>query len=576
MTVQNGGKQDRGDLTQDELNEIAAVTSKSVLADGIRLPEDPVERKRFQIEQEKKRMREFDEYKEYEKALVNDVGSGKQYVTKEDFFDALVDSLDEIGRKGSFEREATELFLTDNGVEYEEVPLPKPEPPMPEPSEPEPAPAPSSDPEPGKEPEPTGSEKIWQEWLAETKDWTLEKEKKFIQEHYPEGLAVRGDSVAWNEKEKKIITAQSSNFDGEACLFFFRKLIGLDEEYLNKTRYVMPSQYVPGALNLDTSWGVWGGAGRLDNRAEAYDHHALPYDPLYPPPKPEDALKAFKDLRKTSAFQMLYDLTFGFDKKDGKGRETYKNRTDKAMANPEEKIAWENLALFVTAVDSLTLPPGVSWEEVWDNFANNIFAICITHQGLTASRVEKLFEFFKTNSWEDAFKPLDEREITTVLGRAFLDKKTKEPVFFSALQADIKKQSEDFFNSGHNSTLFSPIYGRILVAFNEQVPGGTLAAFGHGYDAILLWKPEQNSFMLNVRPEKPPIPHARHEKLGKDQSVWVRGGMMLQPEWRSKAQGLKKLSFSFTELIKELGIDEKILSAGFKRKIDEAEKCWKK
>lgn len=563
MCAQNGGKQDRvGGLTQDEMNEIAAVTSKSVLADGVRLPENPVERKKFKIEQEKKRMRGFDEYKDSERALREDVGSGRRYASQQEFFDALIDSLDSVGAKGSIEREATELFLADHGVEYEEALSPESDPPTPKPSEPELAPAPPPSPEPSKEPEPTGSEKVWQEWLAEAKDWTPAKEKKFIQEHYPEGLAVRGASVAWNEKEKKIITAQSSNFDGETCLFFFKKIIGLDEEYLKKTKYVMPGQYVPGALNLDTSWGVWGGAGRWKNedktegdRTEAYDHHA------------PDAS------RQTSAFQLLYDLTFGFDDKD---EIVYKDRTDKAMANPDEKIAWENLAMFVTAVDSLTLPPGVSWEEVWDNFENNIFSICVTHQGLTASRVEKLFEFFKTNSWEEAFKPLDEREITAILGKAFSDRKTKDPVFFSALQADIKKKANDFFNAGHSSTLFSPIYGRILVAFNEQVPGGSLAAFGHGYDAILLWKPEQNSFMLNVRLEKPPIPYALHEKLGKDQTVWVRGGMMLQPEWRSQARGLKRLSFSFTELIKELGIEDKTLSVGFKRKIDEAEKCWKK
>lgn len=557
MCAQNGGKQDRAD-GQDEINKIAAVTSKSVLADGIRLPEDPVERKRFQIEQEKKRMRGFAEYRDYEMALSEDVGSGKKYTSPSAFFDELIDSLDSIGPKGSFEREATELFLADHGVEYEEVPSPEPEPPMPKSSDPEPAPAPPPNPEPSKEPEPTKSENVWQEWLAEAKDWTPAKEKKFIQEHYPEGLVVRGANVAWSEKDKDVVIAQKSNLDGEACLFFFRKLIGLDEEYLKKTEYVLPGATVPDALNLDTSWGVWGGAGRLADRAEAYDHHA------------PDAS------RKSSVFQLLYDLTFGFDNQKGKEGEIYKSRTDKAMANPEEKIAWENLAMFVTAVDSLTLPPGVSWEEVWDNFENNIFAICITHQGLTASRVEKLFEFFKTNSWEDAFKPLDEREITAILGKAFSDKKNKEHVFFSALQADIKKKAEDFFNTGHSSTLFSPIYGRILVVFNEQVPGGTLAAFGHGYDAILLWKPEQNSFMINVRPEKPPIPHTLHEKLGKDQSVWVRGGMMLQPEWRSQARGLKRLSFSFTELIKELGIDKKTLSVGFKRKIDEAEKCWKK
>ncbi len=553
MTVQNGTTQDRGDLTLDELNKIAAITSKSVLADGTRLPEDPVERKKFRIEQEKKRMREFDDYKEYEKALVDDVGPGKEYITKEVFFDALIDNLDVIGRKGSFEREATELFLADHGVKYEEekVKTDEPEDPASEDTKPAPeAPLPA--------PELSESEKVWQEWLAEAKDWTPEKEKKFIQEHFPEGLVVRGASVFWNEKEKKITTAQKSNLDGEACLFFFRKLIGLDEEYLEKTKYVMPGQYMSGALNLDTSWGVFGGAGRLDDRAEAYDHHST------------------EAPRKSSAFQLLYDLTFGFDNKDGKEGAVYKNRTEKAMTNPEEKIAWENLAMFVTAVDSLTLPPGVSWEEVWDNFANSIFAICVTHQGLMASRVEKLFEFFKINSWEDAFKQLDERQITTVLGRAFLDKATSEPVFFSSLQADIKRQSEDFFNKSKGSTLFSPVYGKILVVFNEQVPGSTLAAFGHGYDAILLWKPEQNSFMLNVKPEESPIPHALHEKLGKDTSVWVRGGMLFQPDWRSKAQGLERLSFSFTDLIKELGIEEKVLSASFKRKIEGAEKCWKK
>lgn len=556
MCAQNGGTQDRrgGGLTQDELNEIAAVTARSVLADGGRVSMDPAERKKARIEKEKERMRASEEYRENKRIFNEEVGPGKKYASPQDFFDTMIETLDDYGPRNTFEREAAELFLSDHGIEYTEEKKDEREPEQPALDTMPPMPAP--------EPEESESEKIWREWLAEAKDWTPDKEKKFIQEHYPEGLAVRGASISWNEKEKKITTAQSSNFDGEACLFFFKKIIGLDEEYLNKTKYVMPGQYVPGALNLDTSWGVWGGAGRWKNedktegdRAETYDHHAV------------------NAPRSTSAFQLLYDLTFGFDDKDDT---VYKNRTGKAMANPEERIAWENLAMFVTAVDSLTLPLGVSWEDVWNNFENNIFAICVTHQGLTASRVAKLFEFFKTNSWEDAFKPLDEREITAILGKAFSDKKTKEPVFFSALQADIKKKAGDFFNTRLGSTLFSPIYGRILVVFNKQVPGSTLAAFGHGYDGILLWKPEQNSFMLDIRPEKPPIPHALHEKLGKDQTVWVRGGMLFQPDWRSKAQGLKKLSFSFIDLIKELGIDEKTLSASFKRKIEEAEKCWKK
>ena len=144
------------------------------------------------------------------------------------------------------------------------------------------------------------------------------------------------------------------------------------------------------------------------------------------------------------------------------------------------------------------------------------------------------------------------------------------------MQAETKQKAEDFFNAARGSTLISPIYGKILVAFNTQVPGRALAAYGNGYDALLQWQPEQNSFMLNVKPEKPAVSHSLYEKFGKDQSVWVRGGMFFQPDWRSKANGLKRLRLSFTELIKELGIEEKKLTASFKRKIEGAEKCWKK
>lgn len=546
MCAQNGEKTDNkgGGLTQDEL------------ADGRRRSVKDV---KAQIEQDKNNMRASKEYREYEQTLREDVGPGKGSDAPDAFFDALVTSLETVGARGTFEREVAELFLADQGVEYD----------IEEKADTSGSGQPASEPPPAPELVEAKSEKVWQKWLAGVKDWTPEQEKEFIQKQYPEGLAVRGADAKWNEKKGQPTTAKRSNLDGEACLFFFRKLIGLDEKYLEKTKYVAPGQYIPGALNLDTSWGVWGGAGRWKNedgtegdRAETYDHHAV------------DAP------RRSSAFQLLYDLTFGFDNKDGKEGEVYKNRTDRVMASPEEKIAWENLAMFVTAIDSLTLPPGVSWEEVWDNFENNIFAICVTHQGLMASRVEKLFEFFKNHSWEDAFKPLDDGEIKDFFGTVEVkkNKETQEKrlVSFSELQAETKQNAEDFFNAGRGSTLFSPVYGRILVAFNKQLPGSNLTAYGNGYDAMLLWKPEQNSFLLNVKPEKPPIPHALHEKLGKDQSVWVRGGMLFQPEWRSQAQGLKKLSFSFIDLIKELGIEEKTLSASFKRKIDEAEKCWKK
>ncbi|MBI4993333.1 MAG: hypothetical protein HZC26_04365 [Candidatus Magasanikbacteria bacterium] len=557
MCAQNGGKKEHLDITFTE--QLAAQLERERSARDSDYFRDYVE--------------------QYEKVKAE---QGEEFKTLVDFFDFCREVIKQTGKNDAELRLATELFLEDHKLEMETlfVHAPEIQPPAPvlEASQPAPeVPPPAS--------ELFESEKVWQEWLAEAKNWTPAKEKKFIQEHYPEGLAVRSAKVGWNEKDKKIIADQKSNFDGEACLFFLKKVIGLDEEYLKKTKYVAPGQYVPGALNLDTSWGVWGGAGLLDNRAEAYDHHAPPPSqlPSNASSKQLDAFrKLLRKLRKSSAFELLYHSILEYDhtgdqgSKNYKEGEMYKSRTNKAMTNPEEKIAWENLALFVTAVDSLTLPPGVSWEDIWDNFENNIFAICVTHQWLISSRVGKLFEFFKTHSWTDAFQPFDAREINTILGKAWHDKKEDKPVFLSDLQADIKRQTEDFFNKARGSTLFSPIYGKILVVFNEQVPGSTLAAFGHGYDAVLLWKPEQNSFMLNVKPTKPSIPHALHDKLGKDQSVWLRGGMFFQPDWRSKALGLERLNFSFVDLIKELNIDPATLSVGFKRKIEEAEKCWKK
>lgn len=360
-------------------------------------------------------------------------------------------------------------------------------------------------------------------------DYDLSKQREQIMKHWPEGIALRG-RYGWDEKKGKYRLKNRSNLDGEACLFFFRYILGFrkdvgenERNYINKkTKYVFPGEYLSQAINLDTSWGTHGAELDMDEMALAIDHHAV------------------ESSRDSSVFKILYEQY----KKDG--------LLDRVMLDEKEKKALKCLVDFVTAVDNYNIPSGLSWETLWKTADRNLFAICVNQQ--YSVKIERLFDFFKKNKFEDAFSSLSPTEINKILGPAAHDEQEKRSSTFVERQRDNKEKVREFLKKGKGQELDSSHYGRILLVLGELMPGSALACFGNGFDALLVWQPAKKSFFFNVRPGKE-IPHSLRDELGENQAVWVRGEMLLQPDWRSKKLGLEKFNFSFDDLLVKLGVD---------------------
>ena len=329
--------------------------------------------------------------------------------------------------------------------------------------------------------------------------------------------------------EEKDTGKKYSNMDGNACLFFFRHILGFEEgteeekNYVNKdVVYVAPGKFQEGALNLDTSPGVHGGLAEAGTGF--IDHHG-----------PESE-------RQTSAFQILYDQF----------REA--GALDKLSA--QEKQALEKLSQFVTFIDSYTLPTGFRWKEAWENSPNSIFGLSLAYQNNIP--IAALFEFFKTHPLEDAWRGLE--KFTEPYLEKFKDSREGWKREKDKTDRFVKEITERPNPLGF--VVETKALGKILVQiqkdFKEKKSALQFSALANGLDGILVWEPGSGTFFLATGPQKEVTPELMN-KIG--EGVLVRKSLV--------KKGGKDRKNTLGSLLQSLGVME--FTADVKKIVEQTE-----
>lgn len=295
---------------------------------------------------------------------------------------------------------------------------------------------------------------------------TLEKYRRLIMDWFPR-LAVR-QGFEDRESGKKY-----SNLDGNACLFLFREIFGFakgtpeEQKYVEEeVEFVKPGSYKRGALNLDTSPGLHD--IQFQDATFFVDHHGTESE------------------RQTSAFNILF--------------EDFKRVGLDEQISPENRVALERLAQFVTYIDSYSLPQDKHWDSAWRDSHRTLYGVSLAYQNNIP--VEDLFEFFKhhdlNQAWSLDINQTNKPYLRKIkqLAAEWLKEKQKTDQFVEKI-GSIPDAGFAIETAG---------LGKILVqtqrTSQEKKRSLQFAALAHGYDGILVWEPNSKTFFLATGSDK--------------------------------------------------------------------------
>lgn len=317
---------------------------------------------------------------------------------------------------------------------------------------------------------------------------TLEKYRQLFMDWFPR-LAVR------QGHQDKDTQKWSSNLDGNACLFMFRDIFGFasgteaEKRYVEEdVEYVKPGTYKKGALNLDTSPGLHG--IQFEDETFFIDHHGSESE------------------RHSSAFQILH--------------EEFKRAGLEKQLTPENRVALERLAKFVTHVDSYTLPSGLHWSDAWNSSHRTVFGLTLAYQNNVP--IEALFEFFKHHDLKAAWTlAVDESKdpylakFRELSARWLKDKEGTEKFV-----REVKQRPNPMGFVAETKEL-----GRIFVQTqrrpSEKKAALQFAALAQGFDGVLVWEPDSGVFFLASGPAHEVTPELM-EKIG--EGILVRRSLV--------------------------------------------------
>jgi len=432
-------------------------------------------------------------------------------------------------------------------------------------------------------------------------DLTPEKKTEFAADRelfmrmFPEGIVTRGIFERDYESGEAKLLPQG-NLDAESCIFLLQRFFDLPADYISKTGFVRPGEFKPNALNVDTGFETTGFQVKWFTKDELAAQGLAA--PEVADQKEEDAGGAHvvivqdhgPDANRTmSAFKLLYDALI--------------DRYGEDAIPPGDREPMKNFVKFVTHIDNFTAPTAdFDWKKAWWESDKIPFMLALAKQNFL--NVRDLYRFFKEHPFEDAFKRPSEWAVDAppklrnvyydfraeadalgkygfgTMGRIRKDGR-QEPIMTEQYKL-IEKGDRYFEYLQHNEPEFiveSPTYGKILVVLDgDHVPGRLSAAMACGIDGMLEWRPGEKSFWFNVAPQKDPadystpqIPHELAEDVG---GVWVRGSIVMQPDW--KKQDLKA-GLNLGAFLEKIGVPLDALQGRLKKRVEEendGEKPW--
>ncbi|MBI5913725.1 SpoIIE family protein phosphatase [Candidatus Azambacteria bacterium] len=431
--------------------------------------------------------------------------------------------------------------------------------------------------------------------LTPEKKAELAADRVLFMQMFPEGIVTRG-IFERDEETKEAQLLPKGNLDAESCIFLLKHFFDLPGEYIEKTKFVRPGEFRPNALNVDTGFETTGFQVKWFTKDELSEQGLTVPEMLGQ--KEEDKGGAHvvivqdhgPDANRTmSAFKLLYDALI--------------DRYGDDAIPPEDREPMKNFVRFVTHIDNFTAPTGdFDWKKAWGESDKIPFTITLAKQNFL--NVGALYQFFKDHPFEDAFKRPSEWAINApakltngrynfraetaalerygfgAMGRVRKDGR-QEPIMMEQYKL-IEKGNRYFEYLLHNEPEFiveSSRYGKILVVLDgDNVPGRLSSAMAHGIDGMLEWRPGAKSFWFNVAPQKDPaeygtpqIPRELAEEVG---GVWVRGSIVMQPDW--KKQDLKA-GLNLGAFLEKIGVASDTLGVRLRARVVEeniGEKPW--